>query len=368
MLTIFNRKFYGRKFMLMSMLVCSSILVFGCGYSHLEQETKGDLSFFDDALPGQPLENPGKNGWNVQEAMDVSEDFRQLPFEPKKEEKERTYLIDRTEQYTLYGSGDYEAMLLEYDGKYAEIHHPYMSNYMEGPQLWEVDADGDGKMEAAIRLNLKHGTDLSVDSFFISEMNQNNELYVHQFLEEDICAQLSEHLTYEITEEGCQPFVDGKKAGPLKKHVEDMEDIKPFHGAGIGDQIHFYEEEGKIEVSAEIGFVAKPVPYMAWHSYNDVTATVSLENGKFILSDFCSKNRGMEENITYTLKEQYGREDLIVTHITYDSSDMNGETLSATARVRISENNFYEEVKLSLRRDEDAYMSGWEIEKIQCEE
>lgn len=67
-----------------------------------------------------------------------------------------------------------------------------------------------------------------------------------------------------------------------------MEDMEPFYYAGIGDQIHFYYEAGKVIVSATIGFMAGDVPYMAWHSDNDVTATISLENGKFVLSDFRS--------------------------------------------------------------------------------
>lgn len=193
----------------------------GSGYTEWDPNDYFDkyyesLAFYDETLPGKPLSNPEKNGWNIKTAVDVRENFEQLPYEPDDKEKQQIYLIGQTERYTLYGKGDYESMLLEYDGSYAEIRYPYMSNYMVKPELWEVDADGDGRREAAICLDLQHGTGVSVNSFLMSDVWENGELYVYQFLTDDICEQLSEHLTYEITEEGCQPFVDGKKPGAAK--------------------------------------------------------------------------------------------------------------------------------------------------------
>lgn len=247
-----------------------------------------DIFYLEDPQPGKPVEDPAENGWDISNVADVSESFQKLPLNPDEEQIKNTYLIGESENYRLYGKGDYESMLLKTGELYCEIAYPYLSNYGFVPEIWEYDADGDGKAEAAIRLHLQYGTGISIESFLLADDAENGKLYVYQLLPGEAVSRLISHLSWEITEEGCQPYVNGVKAGAF---VRNQDGLEPFEQAAIGDQIHYYFSEGRAEVSAPIGFLSADVPYAVCHSDHDVTASVSFENGRFILSDFCSKKR-----------------------------------------------------------------------------
>ncbi len=90
------------------------------------------------------------NGWNLKQITDVRDNFSQMSYVPEEGTEEKVYLLGKTEHYTLYGKGDYQSMLLEYNGNYAEIQYPYTSNYMDSPDLLETDLDGDSIEELAV--------------------------------------------------------------------------------------------------------------------------------------------------------------------------------------------------------------------------
>ena len=335
--------------------------IWSWGTEEMEQETAETLDDFSNPMPGQPCERPEEAGWNLQNVTDIRNDFFRLPLEPEEEKKDATYLLGKTENYTLYGKGDYETLLLECGGKYSEITYFYASNYMDPLQLFETDIDYDGKTELAIKFRLQMGTGISIDTFLLADFGKDNELYVHQYLAEEFTKQLAEALSFEKTEDGVQAKVNGKNAGPM---MENMEGRGAFHEAGIGAIMHFYYDnvENEIGLSGDILFFADGVTYET--NGNDVTSKVNWDGEKFFLSDFTSRNRYLEEQVEGDLSQFYGM-NLYDVNVHYDASKMNQETMVISAEVLKTEaDRNYEDMEIQLKRAKDSSVSGWEIEGI----
>ena len=339
----------------------SKSFIWSWGTEEMDQETVETLDDFSNPMPGQPCDRPEEAGWNLQNVTDVRNDFFRLPLEPEEEKKDATYLLGKTENYTLYGKGDYETLLLECGGKYSEITYFYASNYMDPLQLFETDIDYDGKTELAIKFRLQMGTGISIDTFLLADFGKDNELYVHQYLAEEFTKQLAEALSFEKTEDGVQAKVNGKNAGPM---MENMEGRGAFHEAGVGAIMHFYYDnmENEIRLSGDILFFADGVTYET--NGNDVTSKVNWDGEKFFLSDFTSRNRYLEEQVEGDLSQFYGM-NLYDVNVHYDASKMNQETMTISAEVLKTEaDRNYEDVEIQLKRAKDSYVSGWEIEGI----
>lgn len=324
------------------------------------------ISEYYNARPGNPCKNPEIAGWDLNNVKDVRADFNSMFPTPEEGTENYTYLLGQTERYYhLYGKGDYQTMLLEMDGKYAEINYPYASNYMELPELMEADVDQDGQTELFIILWLQKGTGLHIENLLLADFDDNDQLYVYQFLEEDYTAQLAENLSYEKTEDGIQPLVNGKPAGIFAKHLEDME---PFEAASVGNQMRFYYDKlsQEIKLSGQIMLLIDGHPGGLWGNYNDVTATVQWNGEYFYLTDFTSKNRLLDEQVEFALQEFYGVSELYYVNVQYDSAKMNQETMTITAEImpKWTDSRFdYAEIHIR-RSEEPSSTSGWDIEDI----
>lgn len=324
--------------------------------------------YISDPIPGLPCNDPEAAGWDLQNAQDVrGERFGMLPSSPAEGTEESTYLLGNTEQYTLYGKGDYASMLLEYNGLYSEIHYPYTSNYMIPPKLLEADLDGDGINELAIKFNIMHGTGFYIDTFLLADIHSDGNLYVHQFLEEDFIAQLMPHVSYTKTADGIQALVDGQPAGYF---MRDHADFGAWREVNIGSQVCFYYEENEIQISAALLFWPEDENVViSWVNNSDITATVTWDkSGAFILQDFRSRNRELDYQIETALTEIYGINQMTVTEIQYDSTKMNDETLTATATILPSGADSYDYAEITLKKMPEDYYSGWEIADIELEE
>lgn len=341
----------------------SKSVIWSWGTEKIGQETAETLDDFSNPIPGQPCERPKEAGWDLQNVTDVRNDFFRMPLEPEEEKKDATYLLGKTENYTLYGKGDYETMLLECGGKYSEITYFYASNYMDPLQLFESDIDHDGKTELAIKFRLQMGTGISIDTFLLADFGEDNELYVHQYLAEEFTKQLAKALSFEKTEDGVQAMVNGKNAGPL---MENMEGRETFKIATLGAAMHFYYDsvQKEIQLSGDIMFLKDNVGAIYDINGNDVTATVNWDGEKFFLSDFTSRNRYLEEQVEADLSQFYGM-NLYDINVYYDSSKMNQEAIVISAKVlKMEADRSYEDVEIQLKRAKESYVSGWEIEGI----
>lgn len=236
-------------------------------------------------VPGKTVTDLSE--WNLEDITDVRETFQEMSYVPKEGEETQTYLLGKTEHYTLYGKGDQEQMLLESEGTYAQIRYTYTSNYKTPLELMEADLDGDGQMELGIKLNIKHGTGVSVDTFLLADRESDGELYVYQFLEEDCQAQFLEHLSYEVTEDGIWAKVDGKDAGPFLENEEGMD---PYIHVTCGSQLHFTYENGQILAGAELQFLQDEIGAFYGSNGQEICGVVNwtLEEG-FVLSEITGR-------------------------------------------------------------------------------
>lgn len=236
-------------------------------------------------VPGKPVTDLSE--WNLEEITDVRETFQEMSYVPKEGEESKTYLLGKTEHYTLYGKGDQEQMLLESEGTYAKIRYNYTSNYMIPLELLEADLDGDGQMELGIKLNIKHGTGISVDTLLLADREAGGELYVYQFLEEDCQAQFMEHLSYEVTEDGIWAKIDGRNAGSF---LENEEGRNPYINVACGAQLHFTYEKGRILAGAELQFLQDEIGVFYGSNGTEICGVVSWtpEEG-FVLSEITGR-------------------------------------------------------------------------------
>lgn len=331
----------------------------------VEEGNIEEYGYLWNPIPGQPCENPIEAGWDMEYIVDVREKFSRMPYTPEEGTEDDTYLLGKTKSYTLYGKGDYRYLLLECEGKYAQVRYDYTSNYMTPLELMEIDIDRDGKTELAIKFNVMHGTGISIDTFLLADFGTDSKLYVHQYLDDDFTADLETALSFEKKENGIQAMVNGKNAGYF---MENMEDVGVFNMATVGSQIHFYydKKENEIQLSGDIMFMAEDsVSY--WFNWNDVTATVNWDGEEFYLSNFTSRNREMEQRIIYALENFYGVESLYDVNVYYDFSHMNQENIVVNAEILKTESDrVYDRKEISLKRvpDNVGTYGGWEINGI----
>lgn len=331
----------------------------------VEEGNIEEYGYLWNPIPGQPCENPIEAGWDMENIIDVREKFSYMSYVPEEGTEDDTYLLGKTQSYTLYGKGDYRYLLLECEGQYSLVRYDYASNYMTPLDLMEIDLDEDGKQELAIKFNTKHGTGVSIDTFLLADFGKENKLYVHQYLDDDFTDDLGTVLSFEKKENGIQAMVNGKNAGYF---MENMEDVGAFNMVTVGSQMHFYYDqiENEIRLSGDIMFMAEDsVSY--WTNWNDVTATVNWNGKEFYLSDFTSRNREMEQRIIYALEDFYGVESLYDVNVYYDSSHMNQENIVVNAEILKTESDrVYDRKEISLKRvpDDIGLYGGWEINGI----
>lgn len=347
-------------------VVLVAAIAVGCTFTGAKNEEKNE-TISEAPVRGIPCEDPKASGWNLSLAEDVRENFHRMSPNPEEGTADAVYLLGESANhgYVLYGKGDYQTMLVYMDGKYAEIAFPYASNYMELPRLIEKDIDRDGEMELCIILWLQHGTGLHVENLLLADFNEEGQLYVYEFVQENYTKQLQGALSYEITEEGIQPFVDDQPAGRMSKHLEDM---GAYTGASVGNQMRFDCDPftGEVRLRGDIMLLIEEHPGALWNNVNDVTAKVCWDGERFSLKNFTSSNRWLEEQITNALQKHYGVESFYSIKMKYDSTKMNEDTLVVNADILPEKtDSLADHVEVHLRKSMDpSSNSGWEIEEI----
>ena len=316
-----------------------------------------ELAYLTDPVPGRPCGDPAMNGWNLDQWKDLRSQFSTWSYVPDPDMEDLTYLLENTEHYKLYGSGDYERMLLEYEGQYAEIFYPYTSNYMIPVDMVEYDYDSDGTPELSMKLQIKHGTGIYIDSFFMADMASDG-LYVYQFLEEDIIAQLNKHLAYERKEQGMQALVDGSIAGPL---LNDVPGQRPYERVSIGNQIWFYLRDTNVQVSALLEFYTDDETDFVFDSNDyDIRANVSYQDGgRIVLTEYESRNTEVEW-LAKAAAEDYFEGDFRIIDVRYDVHDTGGR---ATAVVLPEGADSYDYLELEL----DGTWGNWTVKNMYLE-
>ncbi len=324
-----------------------------------------DESHTDRRKAGVPCE-PASEGWDLADMTDVRKDFENLPFEPEPGTENDTLLLAQSDKYTLYGKGDYQSMLLACDGQYALISYPFISNYMIPVEIEESDYDGDGSTELAILLQIHHGTGVFVDTFLMADKDENGELTVYEFLDEDYLAQLGPHLSYDRTEAGMQAYVDGEKAGRALPDEEGEWGSSSY--VSVGQQIYFAVQEGSITIDAGLEFWMDESAAISLTNGNTISTDVYYQGGGvFTLGTPFSRHPDLENAVTNAVKDYYagsGKNAAVqIVEIQYNANDMDGNVIFATAVVLTDKKDSYEYLHAELELWGDCYYRVTDISK-----
>lgn len=363
----------------------------GEGYSVVQVQSEPPVEAAEQKLPvinnggtiiqvGEPCD-PEEKGWRLSEAIDVQGDEQgeQLEKLLLREERDGIYLIKQKGNFTLYGSGDLERMLLKYGDSYAEIHYPYLSNYGIAPVLFGQDYDGDGQQELAIRLQVLHGTGVYIDTLLMAD-REGEELYVYQYPEEDFFGAVNSHLTCERhqgEQGGLQAFLDEFPAGPV---VMDEEGMAPFSSCMVGNLARFEFDEfpasgenyGDIKLWTDLEFYADN-SVISWSNGASICGDVVYQkNGKFSLENLEVRDRDLESYITIAIEEQFGLEPegrRFVTDIQYGADQLAKGFVEAEVTLQSqTKPDTYEKALVTMKRMEPESGRSWRTEKIVMEE
>ncbi|MBR5577766.1 MAG: hypothetical protein IKW28_02085 [Lachnospiraceae bacterium] len=283
-----------RKKLLVIVFYCLIFIMIGCSKNKEEAVWPKD-----NVVLGKPCMEPGKKNWSIHNAKDIRENFSAMPVYPTDETQDDIYLLGKTENFTLYGKGNYESLLLESNGCYSEIFYPYTSNYMNLPELYELDIDKDGALELGIKLHLQKGTELSIHNLLLADFNEENVLYVYQYREEDFTEDLQKVISFEDVEGGIYPLLNGGKTGI---YMEDKYENDPFTSIGVGAIMHFSFDDIQEEIWLTGAFLFERKGSVMYETDGSaVKALVGWDGNEFFLSQY---QVVLEEEKTLEEKEQ----------------------------------------------------------------
>lgn len=343
--------------------------LWGWDPEQLMQENE-EISYLNEPEPGTPCD-PQEAGWNLEQVTDIRSNFADLSYVPEPGTEDDTYLLGETENYTLYGKGDFQSMLLTRNGRYSEIRYPYASNYMILPDLMEADFDGDGIEEAAVRFNIQHGTGIYIDTLLLGDFWQDGKLYVYQFLTDDFTEQLQERISYKYVPEGLQAYVKGEPAG---EPMPDDPELGPYASAATGSRVRFYYGDSRIFIRGRLDFYSGDVS-RATPEFSDyaIGAEVVYENGgKFSLKNSEVQNAVLEDAVRTALEAEYMRLDpdekdtyIRIDEMRYDLNELKKETVEVQAVILPVGAESYDYAAVELKKTSDG--TGWEVQNIWLE-
>lgn len=195
-------------------------------------------------------------------------------------------LLARTADAALYGlAGEESRLLLRWGDALAEFDWLYRTPGTVAPQLWQVDADGDGAQELAAVCYSGSGTGVSIQQLHIVERSEDGTLTDYCLPEDDLCGgQLTEVLRAETV--GDRTFaVLGRE---LLEITELTEDRTPPQGLMAGSIVGFDVDPDDpygvpIRFHGSAWLEGEDYPPTAWYAA-DLSAQVLYENGTFTLS------------------------------------------------------------------------------------
>ena len=230
----------------------------------------------------------------------------------------------------------------------------------------EFDYDGDGSTELAILLQIHHGTGVFVDTFLMADKDENGELTVYEFLDEDYLAQLGPYLSYDRTEAGMQAYVDGEKAGRALPDEEGEWGFSSY--VSVGQQIYFAVQEGSITIDAGLEFWMDESAAISLTNGNTISADVYYQGGGvFTLGTPFSRHPDLENAVTNAVKDYYagsGKNAAVqIVEIQYNANDMDGNVIFATAVVLTDKKDSYEYLHAELELWGDCYYRVTDISK-----
>lgn len=195
-------------------------------------------------------------------------------------------LLARTADAALYGlAGEESRLLLRWGDTLAEFNWLYRTPRTVAPQLWQVDADGDGVQELAAVCYSGSGTGVSIQQLHIVERNEDGTLTDYCLPEDILCG---ERLTQALRTETVGDRTFAVLGRELLEITDMIEDRAPPQGLIAGSIVEFDVDPDDpygalIRFRGSAWLEGEDYLPTAWYGA-DISAQVLYENGTFTLS------------------------------------------------------------------------------------
>lgn len=195
-------------------------------------------------------------------------------------------LLARTADAALYGlAGEESRLLLRWGDTLAEFNWLYRTPRTVAPQLWQVDADGDGVQELAAVCYSGSGTGVSIQQLHIVERNEDGTLTDYCLPEDILCG---EQLTQALRTETVGDRTFAVLGRELLEITELTEDRAPPQGLIAGSIVEFDVDPDDpygtpIRFHGSAWLEGEDYLPTAWYGA-DISAQVLYGNGTFTLS------------------------------------------------------------------------------------
>ncbi len=300
--------------------------------------------------------------------LSTEQAFQELMLSSAARSDDTVYLLGETESYSLYGSGDFQTMVLEKNGKYAEIQKEFFSHALrQPPELAEADYDGDQETELAIKLNYRSEGYAWFDILYMADEGADGEPEIREYESGEYISELFSHISMEDREDGSVLLLDGAPAGPVLKKIPG---VREYDGISLDNaDLYFTFSGGRIEVQANVICQASE----GRGEEDDYTGTYLtaevLYDGGFSLTDIRARNRYLEAAGEKAAKEVYAPGEIGIVSYDYDITLMPEGELSMILTVLEDGNDSYDYAEMIMRQaeDEDGAAGDWYAEDVVIE-
>lgn len=235
----------------------------------------------------------------IRQAKDVRGTFRTLLTEDAKENL--YYFLGESQQFKLYGTADFQTMIIAAGEEYRSVDYPYDSNYMILPDLYESDYDQDGEDELVIILSIIHGTGVNLQTLLL--MDQVNGVWkLYQLTPEIYEKNLYTHIDEDNDSDGSMRLrMDGECVG----RTLPAEDQNAWIRYSVGEQIAYDMTQDSIVMKVEIAAMQENVPIGQYFGDAMMIEVNYQGAGKWTFGKTQYRNIDLEEAVTYAVNAYY---------------------------------------------------------------
>ncbi len=228
---------------------------------------------------------------------DVREEerFFALPAEHGAGAERRLYLLGETENYKLYGAGDYQSMILEEKDSLTEILVPFITDgiTLMAPGVQEADYDGDGAPELAVKLLWGKGTGVWQEQLWMLD-RKAGQVKACEYPGGAYAEELLRRLSFEESDNGKVIALGGRQISPELREEQGVsyEEIRINTS-----RVSFAFADGTIKLRTLVSCGSREGSVEPAYGDGCLEAEVLYDGSRFFIRDVASADRKDVEKI-----------------------------------------------------------------------
>ena len=214
------------------------------------------------------------------------EQFFALPAQPEAGAESILYLLGETGNYRLYGTGDYQSMVLEDQDSATEILVPFITDGITimAPGVQEADYDGDGMPELAVKLLWGEGTGVWQEQLWIFD-KEAGRIKACEYKSGAYAEELLRRLSFAESENGKVITLGGRQISPELQEEQGVS----YESMGINtSRVSFAFEEGAIKLRTFVSCGSREGSVMPAYGDGCLEAEVLYDGSRFFIRDVVS--------------------------------------------------------------------------------